>query len=391
MKKLTVIGRGTAGCIAIGHFLKYTDWYIDWIFDNKTSPQAVGEGSDLIFMRVMKYFDFQLNDMETILDGSVKAGIKKVNWGKENREFIHHFEPGMHSYHFNATKLQEFVLQWAKNYSRVRIIDENISNLENLDSDYVMNCSGKPTNYDDYNISEYIPVNAVHVTQCFWDGPRFPYTLAIARPYGWVFGIPLINRCSIGYMYNHNINTLEEVKEDVKNIFSEYNLTPSEVTNSFKFNNYYHKQPFGSKICYNGNACFFLEPLEATSINLIQNNMRRCYDLWNGISSVETITNGYETQVRDIEHMIMMHYYAGSPFDTEFWKVAQSKGEKNMEKFFVYDRAKKLLESVNKLKTKASVPKFGEDFPFGSWSSKSYKENFVGLGIEQKIYSSMKI
>ena len=57
-------------------------------------------------------------------------------------------------------------------------------------------------------------------------------------------GIPLQNRCSIGYMYNNKINSLEEVKEDVKNIFEEFNLQPSETTNAFSFKNYYRNTNF---------------------------------------------------------------------------------------------------------------------------------------------------
>jgi hypothetical protein len=53
MKKISFIGRGTAGCLSILHFLRWTDWEIDWYFDNDIKPQAVGEGATLALPRVL--------------------------------------------------------------------------------------------------------------------------------------------------------------------------------------------------------------------------------------------------------------------------------------------------------------------------------------------------
>jgi hypothetical protein len=86
--------------------------------------------------------------------------------------------------------------------------------------------------------------------------------------HGWVFGIPLQKRISIGYLYNDKISSLEEVKEDVKNTFKEYNLNPSKITNHIKFQSFYRKENFKNRIIYNGNASFFIEPLEATSTSM---------------------------------------------------------------------------------------------------------------------------
>ena len=70
--------------------------------------------------------------------------------------------------HFNALKLQDFIEQKIKeNYPNVKIIQGN-KDTHNNDSDYILDCSGKPKSYEHYNLTEYIPVNSVYVTQCFW-------------------------------------------------------------------------------------------------------------------------------------------------------------------------------------------------------------------------------
>lgn len=53
MKKLAIIGAGTAGCLTVSHFLRFTDWTIDWYIDSSIKPQAVGEGSNLILPKAL--------------------------------------------------------------------------------------------------------------------------------------------------------------------------------------------------------------------------------------------------------------------------------------------------------------------------------------------------
>ena len=101
--------------------------------------------------------------------------------------------------------------------------------------------------------STKIPVNNAYVTQCNWGNIRLDHSLTIARPYGWVFGIPLQNRVSIGYLFNDKFNTVEDIKEDVKYIFERFNLTPTDKTNHIKFSNYYRKENFTNKMAYAGN------------------------------------------------------------------------------------------------------------------------------------------
>ena len=70
-------------------------------------------------------------------------------------------------------------------------------------------------------------------------------------------------------MFNSDINSLDEVKEDVKDVFEQYNLVPSDKTNFLQFKNYSRKVNFQGRVSYNGNASFFFDPLEATSITNI--------------------------------------------------------------------------------------------------------------------------
>ena len=380
MKKIAIIGKGTAGSFALTHFTKWAkNTEIDFYYDPNTKAQTVGEGSNLaLSLGLYKNIQFNYCDLEKI-DGTFKEGIRKINWGQNGGDFFHPFPPPSISYHFNAVKFQEFIFNKFKDDRKINFIEKNVTHKE-IDADFIMDCSGNPKDYSTCFESKYICVNAVHVTQCFWEYPKFQYTLTIARPYGWVFGIPLKNRCAIGYMYNHNINTLEEVKDDVKEIFKEWNLIPSNTTNSFHFKNYFRKENYVGRVAYNGNASFFLEPMEATSISTMDRIQRMAYDIWFDGSSIKDKNLIYNTELTRLEQMIMLHYCAGSKFKSKFWDFAMARGEASITTAFNDPFFNYMME-----KSKLDYGDINESVDFGIWPLTSFKQNLLGLNLYDKL------
>jgi len=397
LKKITVIGRGTAGCISVAclaNISNYHNFEIEWIYDPDISPQAVGEGTTLDVVNMLgESIGFGWPDLNTI-DGNYKSGIRKIGYGKDV-DYIHKFNTPDVAMHFNAVKLQDFIEQRIKeNYKNITIIRDNIHNIK-ITSDYVIDCSGKPTDYSDFVLTKYIPVNSVHVTQCYWDRPMFDYTLTVARPYGWVWGIPLQNRCSIGYMYNDTISSLDEVKTDVCEIFEDFHLTPSFDTNSFSFKNYYKKQNFTETKCFNGNASFFLEPLEATSISTMITVARLASGYVLGIHSLSHINAVYDIKIKQIENMINMHYLAGSKYNTEFWSEATRNAQELYSTRFYDDKEflefyQNVKNSDNSIKNRLTSKEFlsyNNDTEYGTWSLHSWYQNIKALALEETLDS----
>lgn len=238
---------------------------------------------------------------------------------------------------------------------------------------------------DDF-IQSSAPVNSVHINQCEWSSPRFNHTLAIARPYGWVFGIPLDNRCSVGYLYNNTINNIQDIINDINNIFKEFDLEPNGNPVSFNFNSYYRKNNFTNRLGYNGNASFFIEPLEALSTGIIDSINRNMFDLIAGNITYKTANEIYLDNVMATENVIMMHYLNQSVFDTEFWAYAkdlaiQCLGTrlKNDQHFIdMYDEIKNIKDQTY-LNITQNTPEYG------NWWHGSFVQNFRGMKINQII------
>lgn len=392
-KKIAIIGKGTAGSFSLTTLAsRFKDYEIDWYFDPNTPTQAVGEGSTIPVPRNLHLtFGFTYADIFAV-DGTVKTGIYKQNWGHQNEVYRHDFRPPVSGIHFSAVGIQKYIMEKAQELlpNKINIITESVD-YNNVDADFILNASGKPKSYDDFYKSDYIPVNAAYVTQCYWDFPRFDYTLAIASKHGWVFGIPLQNRCSIGYMYNSNITNKEEIVEDVKGIFEAWNLDPSQDTISLNFNNYYRKENYqdGGRIVHNGNSSFFLEPLEATSTGLMYKIQNDAADLWSGNLNIDDANKSYLKELRDIELMIMLHYASGSKFNTPFWEFAQERGIKKIESYKDNQEFRRIYEAVRDKKTYFDTLSLPEQIrqigDFGSWPPAAYLINMESLGVKPTV------
>lgn len=384
-KKLAIVGRGTAGCLSFLHYNYYNgkefDVEIEWIYDSNIPSSPVGEGTDLrIPVELGVKAKFRTDDLLEI-GGTPKLGIQKEDWNGTG-SFLNPFPIGSNGIHMDAGRLQEWVF---KNFgSDVQTTDRNVANADDVDADYVMMATGNPRDADPdvFYHSDYIPVNAAYVTQCDWPHgyPTFVYTLTIARPWGWVFGIPLQGRCSIGYLYNRNITDIETIKHDVQEVFERYNLTPTEKTNSIHFNNYYRTEPIDGRVAYNGNSCFFLEPLEATSLSCAYLIDTLAWHRWFGGSSSEDVNKMFCDKMEQVEGIICSHYWAGSKYKNEFWDMAQAKGTAFMKRILNNPEYKNWLQLCA-----TDVSQASGEVEFGTWDKGIWNINIKGLGLENKI------
>ena len=362
-KRVSIIGKGTAGCITALD-MSNSGYEVDWYHDSTLPAASVGEGADMEFCRFLdKHTDLNYNNLDKI-DGYYKEGIVKDNWGNQN--FTHWFNLGAMSLHFNSNKLQNLIFENLK--SKVNIIDQHVSS-KSLNSDYTIDCSGTPIINNEFELAKYIPVNSAYIRQCSWDYPQFKSTLAIARPYGWVFCIPLKNRCSIGYLFNSNITTVDEISEDWERIIHDYSLvlTNYSTPKLINFSNYYRKENFTDKISYNGNASFFLEPMEATSVNIIIKNNQLTKGIIEGHFETDKHNKSYTNFLKETQDMIMLHYLAGSKWKNEFWDMATSKAQDCWKESFTNYPKSHLITK--------------DQIHYSTWNADSFKQNLTGLDL----------
>jgi hypothetical protein len=331
MKKVAVIGGGSAGILTVLHYLRWTDAEIDWYQDDN-EEFSVAQGTNLIVPKLLWLnAGFGYEDLDKV-NGTIKPGLIKENWGKKGTQYCDDYLPSMSSYHFDEHLFHQHMTDYITRNDKVTLLNKSVT-ADQVDADHVMVCTGQPTDLTDYNLSSYIPTNSIYVVRCYWQAPSFHRSLHVARKHGWVFGNPLRDRCDIGYVFNDHLTNVEELQEDLDQLLFEYGLTKSNEKKVFKFNNYRRKNNFSDRVVYNGSASFFIEPMEATSLSFIGNINAYAFELWsNDQHNSEVMQNEYDKFLDRIENFIMLHYFAGSTFDSPFWELAKQNGSACMER-----------------------------------------------------------
>lgn len=356
--KLAIVGKGTAGALALNHFNYYSDWEIDLYFDSSIKEQTVGEGTTLDIPRaLLDTLNITWEDIRN-LNGTVKTGIQYNKWSPTN--YFHSFPLANASIHIDAVKLQNFLIE----NNKCNLIDKNI-NIEDIDADYIINCSGTPKKFLDYTLTNNINVNAVCLMQ-YKPINNLDHTLAIAMPNGWMFGIPLQDRISFGYLYNTNISIRQDVQIDMIETLYKMGYNNPIKESQFEFKSYYHNNNFKNKLSHNGNASFFLEPLEATSLALVDKINRLTWDIINNNINIEQANNSYYKYIKQIEIVIGLHYL-NPVIHSDFWDYAKVNSQ------FVYKD-----NSFNEILKKINDKDFNI-FDYGTWNKESFIQNINGL------------
>lgn len=159
------------------------------------------------------------------------------------------------------------------------------------------------------------------------DAPLEPYTTSTALGAGWAWNVPLYSRRGTGYVFSSRFRSDDEAIEeflahlgpDGKD--AEPRVIPLTIGRA--------RRSWVKNCLAVGLSGGFIEPLESTSIHLIQVAVRRFLDLMPDRDCAPPLVDRYnETTGRmfeDIRDFIAMHY-AASNLDTPFWTAARSQG-----------------------------------------------------------------
>lgn len=172
--------------------------------------------------------------------------------------------------------------------------------------------------YDDW--SHHLPVNRAVAAPTKSVGEPVPYTRSTAREAGWQWRIPLQHRTGNGYVYCGDYISQDDAEQDFRNALSGDLLREPKhlrfVTG--------HRRKFWDKNCVAiGLSAGFLEPLESTSIHLIQAGISKLIALFPDKSMPVIEQNEYNRLMADdfahIRDFLILHYKVSRRRDSPFW------------------------------------------------------------------------
>ncbi|MBO9545729.1 tryptophan halogenase family protein [Caulobacter sp.] len=200
-----------------------------------------------------------------------------------------------------------------------------------LEADLFVDCSGfrgllieqtLKAGFEDW--SHWLPNDRAVAMPCVTGGDGLtPYTRATADTAGWRWRIPLQHRTGNGYVYSSkHISDDEAVARLRATLDGEALAEP----NFLRFQAGRRKDAWVKNVVAIGLSSGFLEPLESTSIHLIQAGITKLLALFpdRGFDPVEIAEYNRLTalQVELIRDFIILHFHANGR-DEPYWKAAR--------------------------------------------------------------------
>lgn len=395
-QKLTVIGRGTAGLLAAMMTRKWgqNDVVVEVVYNPEVKEASVGEGSQLSLPSLLYLCEgITQRDWAGMFRGTVKSGIDYLGWGKN--DFFHPFTPPAFGMHFSAQDFQQTMTNILAQKHSIQFVEKDIKSHDELDTDFIIDATGAPKDIDnnpDYERLSNIAVNSAMVAQIPWEHPDFTYTLAHAEYYGWIFGIPLQNRLSLGYMYNKDISNKDDVEENFEEYITMQGHKVPEKLNHINFNSYKRVDNWpDDRTAYVGNSSYFLEPLEATAIQFTTDIIERTIMMWATNTYGETIAKGRETcnewyhqWLQEAQAIIGCHYAADCikwGEKNEFWPHAQKLGLDSIDKCDRWLKWVKKTDGFDIGHFRPDELSLDENVFGGGWNFLSFNKNVKGLNL----------
>jgi tryptophan halogenase len=263
-----------------------------------------------------------------------------------------------------------------------RIAHLTLESGEEVAGDLFIDCSGfrglligetLGVGYEDW--SRWLPCNRALAVPSARTGALLPYTKAIAHEAGWQWRIPLQHRTGNGHVFCDAFTSEETA---AARLLENLDGEALDVPRPLRFTTG-RRRAFWEKNCVAiGLASGFLEPLESTSIHLIQSNISRLVELFPTRAFEPANIREYNRQTAQefelIRDFLILHYHRTDRTDSEFWRYCANMAvpETLSEKMALFSGSGRVSRNPDDL------------FREASWV-----QVMIGQGLEPRAYHPM--
>lgn len=253
-----------------------------------------------------------------------------------------------YAYQFDASRYARFLRQYSEANGVVRVegkvtetkLDPETGFVRSLvleqgrtiDADLYIDCSGfrgvlieqaLHTGYEDWRC--WLPCDRALAAPCEAREPLTPFTRATALTAGWQWRIPLQHRTGNGHVYCSDfISDDEAARQLLDNLDAPLLADPKLL----RFTTGRRRKFWNKNVVALGLAAGFLEPLESTSIHLIQEGITELLYLFPDksfrASDIDEYNRRMDLNFERVRDFLLLHYVANQRDDAEMWRHFQN-------------------------------------------------------------------
>ncbi|MEO6361251.1 MAG: tryptophan halogenase family protein [Sphingomicrobium sp.] len=252
-----------------------------------------------------------------------------------------------------------------------------------VSADLFIDCSGfrgllieqaLQTGYDDW--SNWLPCNRAIAVPTESRGRLGPFTRATARKSGWQWRIPLQQRVGNGYVYCSDFISDDDAERELLD-----NLDAPKIADPkpLRFTTGRRRMLWNKNVVAIGLSGGFLEPLESTSIHLIQDGITELIHLFPDKAFRQSDIDEYNRRMalhfERVRDFLLLHYVATQRDDSEMWRYFRS-----------MTLPESLQEKISAWTTRGYIIKyeFGLFLP-PSWIAVMLGQNLVPGGYDRRV------
>ncbi|MDO6721387.1 tryptophan 7-halogenase [Psychrosphaera sp. 1_MG-2023] len=249
--------------------------------------------------------------------------------------YAYHFDSGLYGQFLrrysekNGVKRIEGIIKHVKQNADTDFVEGiQLADGTQIDGDFFVDCTGARglllqktlgIKYQDW--SHWLPADSAIAVATDQMEQIPPYTRSIAHKVGWQWQIPLTHRTGNGIVYSSShLSDDDAMKTLTENVQGKTQTAPRKLTfRTGKVEKQWHKN-----VVAIGLSSGFLEPLESTSIYLIQSAVVRLAKMFSTQGITRSVTNAFnqesDTEIETIRDFVILHYYANERTDSDFWQ-----------------------------------------------------------------------
>jgi tryptophan halogenase len=231
-----------------------------------------------------------------------------------------------------VTRLEGRIVDVAQDAESGHVESVTLADGREITGELFIDCSGfrglliegaLHTGYEDW--SRWLPCDRAIAVPCELPGPPDPFTRSTARSAGWQWRIPLQHRMGNGLVYSSGYLDSDAAEQLLlANLEGEPIAPPRHLS----FTTGRRKLAWNANVVSLGLSTGFIEPLESTSIHLVQSGISKLLGLFPDRRFNPAERDEYNRQVEevyeDVRDFIILHYKVTRRSDSDFWNYCRT-------------------------------------------------------------------